>query len=146
MNITNKKAYHEYAISEKLEAGIKLTGPEVKSVKGGRFMLDDSFIKVIGSEAYLVNATIPLYPYARPEGYEAARTRKLLLHKKEILFLKSKIEHSGLTIIPLKCYTAHGLVKLELGIGRGKKKYEKREELRKKAIEQDLEQAVRGKI
>ncbi len=146
MNITNKKAYYEYVISEKLEAGVKLTGAEVKSVKGGRIILDGSFIKIIGSEASLVNATIPIYPYARPEGYEPTRSRKLLLHKKEILYLKSKTDRSGLTIVPLKCYTTHGLVKLEIGIGRGKKKYEKREELKKKAIQKDIEQAVRGKL
>lgn len=146
MSITNKKAFHDYLIGDKLEVGVKLSGPEVKSVKGGRIILTGSYIKIIGTEAYLVNASIPLYPYARVENYDPARTRKLLLHKKEILFLKSKIERSGLTIIPLKCYTTHGLVKLELGIGRGKKKHEKREELRKKTIEKEIEQAVRGKV
>lgn len=146
MNITNKKAYYKYVISEKLEAGVKLNGAEVKSVKGGRLILDGSFIKMVGSEAYLVNATIPLYPFARPEGYDSTRSRKLLLHKKEILFLKSKIERSGLTIVPLKCYTIHGLVKLEIGIGRGKKKYEKREELKKRAQNREIEQVLRGKL
>lgn len=146
MIVANRKAFHDYTIEDKLEAGLKLSGPEVKSVKGGRIILNGSYIRVVGSEAYLINASIPLYPYARVENYDPARSRKLLLHKKEILFLKSKIERSGLTIIPLKCYTTHGLVKLELGIGRGKKKHEKREELRKKAIEKDIEQAVRGKV
>lgn len=146
MNIVNKKAYHDFSIEEKLEAGVKLSGPEVKSVKGGRIILNGSYIRVIGSETYLVNASIPLYSYARVDNYDPTRSRKLLLHKKEVLFLKSKIERSGLTIIPLKCYTTHGLVKLELGIGRGKKKHEKREELRKKTIEKEMEQAVRGKV
>lgn len=146
MVILNKKAFHDYVIEEKLEAGLKLTGPEVKSIKDGRIILNGSFVRIIGTEAYLVNATIPLYPFARVSEYNAGRTRKLLLHKKEIMALKSKIERVGLTLIPLKCYTTHGLVKLEIGIGRGKKKYEKREELRKKAIERDIEQVVRGKI
>lgn len=146
MTITNKKAFHDYVIEDKLEAGVKLSGFEVKSVKGGRIILNGSYIKVVGSEAYLINASIPLYPYARVENYDPTRTRKLLLHKKETLFLKSKIERFGLTIVPLKCYTTHGLVKLELGIARAKKKEEKREELRKRAIEREIEQAVRGKI
>lgn len=145
MQIINKKAYHDYQIFEKLEAGLKLTGPEVKSVRGGRMILNAAFVRIVGSEAYLVNATIPLYPYTRPENYNPTRTRKLLLHKKEIIALKSKTEGGGLTIVPLKCYTTRSLVKLEIGIGRGKKQYEKREELRKKVQEREIEQAIRGK-
>lgn len=146
MNVVNKKAYYDFHIEEKFEVGLKLTGPEVKSVKGGRIILNGSYVKIIGSEAYLVNATIPLYPYARADNYDPTKTRKLLLHKKEILALKSKIERSGLTIVPLKCYTTHGLVKLELGIGRGKKRYEKREELRKRAIEEEIQRTLRRKV
>ncbi|MBI2029257.1 SsrA-binding protein SmpB [Candidatus Gottesmanbacteria bacterium] len=145
MNIVNKKAYSEYIISETLEVGIKLLGAEVKSIKGGRINLNGSFVKIVGSEIYLVNAGVPLYPYARVDGYDPNRTRKLLLHKKEIMFLKSKIERSGLTIVPLKCYTKGGFIKLEIGIGRGKKQYEKREELRKEAIQRDIDTAIRGK-
>ncbi len=146
MNIVNRKAFHDYNIEEKLEAGLKLNGSEVKSVKGGRIIINDSFVKIVGSEAYLVNSTIPLYPYARPENYDPTRSRKLLLHKKQIMYLKSKVDQSSLTIVPLRCYTMHGLVKLEIGIGRGKKKYEKREQLRRKAVERDIEQAVRAKL
>lgn len=146
MTILNKKALHDYRIEEKLEAGLKLTGPEVKSVKGGRLILTGAYIKIIGSEAYLVNASIPLYPYARVDNYNPSRSRKLLIHKSEILMLKSKTERFGLTIVPIKCYNSHGFVKLEIGIGRGKKRHEKREELRKKAIDRDIEQAIRDKI
>lgn len=146
MHIINKKAYHDYQIFEKLEAGVKLTGSEVKSVRGGRIILTGAFIKIVGSEAYIVNASIPLYPYARPENYDPTRSRKLLLHKKEIIALKSKTEGTGLTIVPLKCYTTHGLVKLEIGIGKGKKQYEKREELKRKTVEREIEQIVRGKL
>lgn len=146
MIISNKKAFFDYQILEKLEAGLKLNGPEVKSIRGGRMILTGAFIKIIGSEAYLVGATIPLYPYARPEKYDPTRSRKLLLHKKEIIALKSKTDRSGLTIVPLKCYTTHGLMKLEIGIGKGKKQYEKREELKKKTTEREIEQAIRGKI
>lgn len=146
MAIINKKAFHDYFIEEKSEAGLKLLGPEVKSIKGGRMILSGAYIKIIGSEAYLVNSNIPLYSYARPEGYQPLRTRKLLLHKKEIIDLKAKTDGSGLTIVPLKCYTTHGLVKLEIGIGKGKKQYEKRDELRKRAIEKEIKRTLRGKI
>ncbi len=145
MDIVNKKAFYNYSIGERLEAGVKLNGPEVKSVKGGRMNLTGSYVKIIGSEAYLVNASIPLYPYARVENYNPSRSRKLLLHKKELLSIKSKMEQVGLTIVPLKCYTKHGFLKLELGFGKGKKKWEKRDQLRKKAIEKDIQTAVRGK-
>jgi len=146
MKIINKRAFHDYHLLEKLEVGVKLTGPEVKSIKSGRMILTGAFIKIIGSEAYLVNAQIPLYPYTRPESYNPGRTRKLLLHKKEIVALKGKTEGTSLTIVPLKCYTTHGLVKLEIGIGKGKKQYEKREELKRKTVEREIEQAIRGKI
>jgi SsrA-binding protein len=89
MNIQNKKAYFDYTILEKIEAGISLTGAEVKSLKGGHAQLDGAFVRIIGSEAFLVNAQIFPFAYARPEGYEPRRTRKLLLHKKELLSLKS---------------------------------------------------------
>lgn len=145
MKIINKRAFHDYLISDRIEAGIKLTGPEVKSVKGGRIILEKAYVKIIGSEIYLVNGSIPLYPFARVENYESNRTRKLLLNKKEIIALKSKIERSSLTIIPLKCYTKHGLIKLEIGLGKGKKKKDRREELKKKAIQREVEQALRGK-
>lgn len=146
MNTVNRKAYSEYQISETLEVGVKLIGAEVKSVKDGRINLNGSFVKIVGSEIYLVNAQIPLYPYAHVENYDPNRTRKLLLHKKEIIVIKSKIARSNLTLIPLKCYTKHGFIKLEIGIGRGKKQYEKREKLKKEDIKRDIETALRGKL
>ncbi len=146
MLVVNPKALSSYQVNQTLEAGIKLTGPEVKSVKTGRLSLKDAYVKIIGSEAYLVGALIPLYPYARPENYQADRTRKLLLHKKEIIALKTKIKQSGLTLVPLKCYTKGGLIKLLLGLAKGKKKYEKREELKKRAIEREIQRTLRGKF
>ena len=145
MKITNRRAYHDYHILEKLEAGIHLTGPEVKSVKGGHMSLGGAFVKIVGSEAYLVNAQIHPYPFARLENYDSGRTRKLLLHKKEIIALKSKIQ-SGLTLVPLSCYTKQGLVKLEIALARSKKKYEKKEALKKRDLERELEEELRGKI
>lgn len=145
MKITNRRAYHDYTIVQTIEAGITLSGAEVKSVKGGRLDLTGSFVRIIGSQVYLVNAQIPLYPYSRPEGYDPKRTRKLLLHKKEIISLKGKIAQSKLTLVPLSCYTNHGFVKLEIGVAKGKKDYEKREKMKRKDIEREVQQEVRGK-
>ncbi len=146
MQIINKQARHDYTIADTLEAGIKLTGSEVKSVKSGRMLLAGAYVKIINNDVLLINANIPRYQYSPHETSDPKRTRKLLLHKNEILKLKSKTERGGLTILPLKCYTKHGLVKIEIGIGRGKKQYEKREELKKKATERELERIIRGKI
>jgi len=146
MKIVNRRATHDYNILETYEAGIILTGAEVKSVKGARMSLDGSFVKIIGSELYLVNAQIFPYPYARPEGYDPKRTRKLLLHKKEILKIKQKMQSSALTLIPLECYNSHNFVKLKIALAKGKREYEKREKLKKRAIERDIQRELRGKI
>lgn len=145
MKITNRRAFYDYQILERFEAGINLTGPEVKSVKGGRADLTGSFVRVVGSEIYLVNAKIFPYEYARPEGFDEHRTRKLLLHKKEIIALKSKTEGSNLTLVPLSLYTKNGLIKVEIGLGKGKKQYEKRESLKRKDLEREVEVALRNK-
>ena len=146
MKIFNKKAYFDYQILEKFEAGIHLTGPEVKSVKGGHMSLDGAFVRIVGSEAYLVNAQIFPYINARPENYDPRRTRKLLLHKKEIIALKSKTEGSNLTLVPIECYnTTHGLVKLKIALAKGKKKFEKREAKKKKDLDRQTEEELRGK-
>ena len=145
MKIVNRQARHEYQILDTVEAGVHLLGAEVKTVKTGRMNLVGAFVRIIGSEAYLVNAEIPLYPYARPEGYDPRRTRKLLLHKKEIISLKSKISQSNLTLVPLSCYTRSGFVKLEIGLAKGKKAYQKREEKKRRDIDREVEQELRGK-
>lgn len=146
MKIFNKKATYEYTIIERFEAGINLSGAEVKSVKGGHAKLEGAFVRIIGSEAYLVNAQIFPYIYARPEGYDPKRTRKLLLHKTELIRLKSKLEGANLTLVPLSWYTKGPLVKLEVGLARGKKQYEKREVKRKEDQRLELEREFRGKI
>jgi SsrA-binding protein len=123
--IVNKKAYRKYEILNKLQAGIKLTGPEVKAVKNNRLNFEGSYVKLIGNELYLINADIPLYKFSQATGYESSRSRKLLLHKQEIVRLTSKInQRPGLTIIPLKCYTSKGLIKLEIALSKGRKKHE----------------------
>ena len=146
MRIVNKKATFEYEILEHVEAGVSLTGAEVKSIKGGHAELVGAFVRIIGSEAYLVNAQVYPYTYARPEGYDPKRTRKLLLHKAELIRLKSKLEGANLTLIPLSWYTKGPLVKLEIGLARGKKQYEKREAKRKEDQRRELERQYRGKV
>jgi SsrA-binding protein len=146
MNITNKKAFHDYTILDRFEAGMQLIGAEVKSLKGGHGQLDGAFVRIIGSEAYLVNAQIFPFVYARPEGYDPRRTRKLLMHKKELLTIKSKTEGANLTLIPLSWYTKGPLVKLEIGLAKGKKQYEKRESKRREDQRRELDREFRGKV
>ena len=139
MKITNRRAYHDYQILEKVEAGIQLTGPEVKSVREGRASLVGSFVKIIGSEAYLVNALISLYQYTRPAGYDERRSRKLLMHKSELIALKTKVSGSSFSLVPLSMYTKAGFIKLEVGLGKGKRRYEKRESLKRKDLQREIE-------
>lgn len=146
MKITNRRALFDYQISEKFEAGINLYGAEVKAVKLGHADLTGSFVKIIGSEAYLINAKIFPYRYTRPEGYDEKRTRKLLLHKKEIIALKSKTEGANLAIVPLSLYTKKGLIKVELALGKGLKKYEKKEAIKKKDIQREMEEELAQKL
>lgn len=142
MKITNKKAFFDYQLLDKFEAGINLYGYEVKSVRLGKADLTGSFIRIIGSEAYLINAKIFPYQQAQIENYDDKRTRKLLLHKKEIISLKSKIEGSNLSLIPVSMYLKHGFIKVEVALGKGKKKFEKRESIKKKDIQRDVEREL----
>lgn len=144
MKIINRRAFHNFQIVERMEAGINLLGSEVKSVKAGRIKLDGSYVRIIGTEVYLVNSQIPIYPYARPEGYDSKRTRKLLLNKGEIISLKGKLG-KNLTIVPLSCYTSRGLIKLEIALAKGKKRYIRREEKRKRDIDREVARELRGK-
>jgi len=146
MNIQNKKAFHDYTLLERFESGIQLTGAEVKSLKGGHATLDGAFVRIVGSEAYLVNAQIFPFLYARPEGYDPRRTRKLLMHKSELLRLKSKLEGANLTLVPISWYTKGPLVKLEIALARGKKQYEKREAKRREDQRRELEREFKGKV
>ncbi len=146
MKILNRRASYDYELQETFEAGINLLGAEVKAVRLGQADLTGSFVRIIGSEAYLVNAKIFPYEYARPESYDQNRTRKLLLHKKELIALKSKIEGSSLTIVPVALYTKRNLVKLELAMAKSKRKFDKKQTLKKKDIDRELEEALKGKM
>jgi len=145
----NKKVIHNYQILEKYEAGLVLSGPGVKSVKKGQINLKGSYITISpNQEAWLINAHIAPYPPAKREqkDYNPLRKRKILLHKKEIISLLGKSKQKGLTILPLKVYTKHGFVKIEIGLAKGKKKYDKRELIKKRETERKIRRALRGKV
>ena len=142
----NKDAYFNYAIERELEAGIVLTGQEVKSVKKGEVSLKGAHVTIHGNEAYLVNAHISPYKHAGElSGYEPTRSRKLLLKRSEISSLIGKAKEQGMAVVPLEFKQVRGLVKVKLGIGRGKKKYDKRAVIRKREDERRIRRVVRGK-
>ena len=145
MRITNPKASFDYNLLEKLEAGIVLTGAEVKSVKKGHISLKESFVKIIGQEAWLVNAHINPYFHAGQQGYDPRRRRKLLLHKKELLRLSQQVKEKGLTLVPVACYNKGPRVKLEIALAKGKREYQKKEAKKRKDIEREVERELRGK-
>lgn len=144
MRILNRQARHDYQLLDRFEAGISLTGPEVKSVKKGAASLKGSYARVLDDQIYLINAHINPYPFARQENYQPTRSRKLLLHKKEIISLKTKTESQNLTIVPLSLYTKGNIIKVELALARGKKKADRRAALRKREIEREIEREVKG--
>ena len=139
MKITNKRAFFDYEIKDRIEAGLNLYGSEVKAIRMGHVDLTGSHVRIVGTEAYLVNAKILPYKYARPEGYNETRSRKLLLHKKEIIALKSKLDGEKLSLVPVSLYEKHGFIKVELGLGKGKKQYDKRLALKKKDLKREME-------
>jgi SsrA-binding protein len=145
MKIVNKKAHFDYFITETLEAGIALTGPEVKSVKSGRIRLEGAYVRFLQNEPFLVNADIPPYLYAKQNNYDSKRTRKLLLRKKQIISLSTKLEQMRLTLVPISCYTTRGLVKLEIGLGKHKQTRDQREEIKRRDQEREVARDLRQK-
>ena len=145
MIATNKKARFDYEILETFEAGIVLTGPEVKSVKAGHISIKESYATVRGEEVFLTNAHISPYKQAANVEQEPTRSRKLLLKKAEIKSLIGKSKTEGLTLIPIQVYLKRGFVKVEIGLGRGKKKHDKRHTIKQKDIKRDIQREVRGK-
>ncbi len=138
MEINNRKAKHNYQIFETIEAGIVLTGTEIKSIKAGKANIKDSYANIKNDEAFLINMHISSYDNGNIFNHEETRTRKLLLHKKEIYKLRDKIRLEGYTLIPLKVYLSKGKAKIMLGVCRGKKDYDKREDIKKRDIERDI--------
>lgn len=143
MKIKNKSAPLSVTVRETYEAGIVLLGSEVKAVKLGHADLAGSYVKIMGSEAYLINAKVFPYKFARIENYDEGRTRKLLLHKKELLALKSKLSQGNLTLVPLALYEKHNIIKIELALAAGKKQHEKRAEIRKREKTREAEEALK---
>ena len=139
----NRKARHDYEILETFEAGMVLTGSEVKSLRAGRANLKDSYARIDRDEAFLLNAHISPYAAASHFGHEPERNRKLLLHRAEIDKLNGRIQERGLTVIPLKIYFKNGRAKVLIGVGRGKKSYDKRESIKKREMERDADRAMR---
>ncbi len=140
----NRKASYNYQIIEKYEAGMVLTGQEVKSIKSGRMSLKGSYVVLKDQEPYLIGATIPPYqPANAPEDYNPGQSRKLLLHKKEIKKLIGKTKEKGLTLIPLKVYTKNARIKLEFAVARGKRKEDKREKIKKKEAEREIRRTLK---
>ena len=140
----NRKAWHNYFIEDKYEAGISLLGSEVKSLREGKVNLGDSYGDIKRGEVFLVDAHISPYPQANRLNHDPLRTRKLLLHKREIQRLIGKVQERGFTLIPLRLYFSNGKVKVELGLGKGKKLFDKRETLKRKTMEREMERGRKG--
>jgi SsrA-binding protein len=141
----NKKAFHDYSIDETLEAGIQLLGTEVKSLRDGKANLKDSYVLIKNAEAFLLNCHISPYSHGNIMNHDPLRTRKLLLHRKEIERLRGKIQQKGYTLLPLKIYFKDSYAKVEVGLAKGKKVYEKRETIKEREAKRTIERAMKSR-
>jgi SsrA-binding protein len=139
----NRRAWHEFFIDDTYECGIVLVGTEVKSLRAGLANLSDAYVRIDGGEAWLFNCHISPFEKGNRFNHDPIRTRKLLLHRREIAVLQAKTQEKGLTLVPLRLYFEKGKAKLEIGVGRGKKLYDKRESLKEKESKRDIERALR---
>lgn len=140
---TNRKALHDYFIEDSYEAGIALTGTEIKSVRAGRVSLRDGFVQIRKGEAWLINVHISPYDFGNRENHEPRRERKLLLHRQEIRKLQGKVAERGWTVVPLSMYLKHGRAKIEIALVRGKRLYDKRDAVAERDADRDLRRAVK---
>jgi SsrA-binding protein len=138
VKVINRKAHFDYELGERIEAGIQLTGGEVKSVKLGQVDMGNAYVKIREGEAFIIGLHIYPYKFANNTDYDAQRTRKLLLNKQELEALALKMKQARLVIVPMAMYTKHGRVKAELALARGKRMYEKRETIKKRDLEREL--------
>lgn len=147
MNIVcqNRKAFHDYQIEESVEAGMALLGTEVKSLRAGQANLKDSYVLLKDNEAFLFNCHISPYSHGNITNHEPLRTRKLLLHRKEIERLRGKVAQKGYTLIPLKIYFKGSMAKVEVGLAKGKRQYEKRETIKKKEAVREIARAMKNR-
>ena len=143
---TNRKAYHDFHIDETYEAGISLLGTEVKSLREGRANLKESYAIIKDNEVFLLNCHISPYSHGNIQNHEPLRTRKLLLHRKEIHKLWVKVSQKGLTIVPLKLYFKEGKAKVEIGVARGKRQYEKRATIKEKEVKREIERHLKSRL
>jgi len=141
----NRKAFHDYFIEETLEAGMVLTGTEVKSLRDAKANLMDSYVLIKDNEVFLFNCHISPYTHGNIMNHDPVRTRKLLLHKKELIKLQAKAAQKGYSVIPLKLYFKDGRAKAEIGLAKGKKQYEKRETIKKKEADREIQRAMRSR-
>jgi SsrA-binding protein len=141
----NRKAFHDYTIEEKLEAGIELSGTEVKSIRQGKINLKESYIAVKQGEIWLLGAHISPFEQGNRFNKDPLRTRKLLMHKREIMRLYGVVKQEGLTLIPTKCYLSSGRVKIEVGVAKGKKLHDKRDALAQKQVKREIDREVKMK-
>ena len=142
---TNRKAFFQYHVLERAEAGVALLGTEVKSAREGGLSFTDSYVEPRGEELYLVGCRIAPYSHGNQMNHAPDRDRRLLLHKREILKLGGKVTGKGLTLVPLRAYLRRGRVKLEIGLGRGKRAHDKREAIKRRDIERETRQALRDR-
>ncbi len=142
---TNRKAHHDYNILETLEAGIALRGSEIKSVRASQVSLGEAYVKPENGELWLINAYIARYDAASYMGHDPVRQRKLLVHRKELLRLTARLAEKGLTLVPLRMYLKDGIAKLEIGLGRGKKLYDKRETIARRDAEREIERTLKNR-
>ncbi|MCD5325254.1 MULTISPECIES: SsrA-binding protein SmpB [Pontibacillus] len=140
----NKKASHDFFIEDTFEAGIVLKGTEIKSIRAGRVNMKDSFARVNKGEVFLHNMHISPYEQGNQFNHEPTRMRKLLLHRKEINRLIGETQQQGYSLVPLKMYIKNGVAKVLLGLGKGKKKYDKREDLKRKQAKRDIDRAIKN--
>ncbi len=141
---TNRKAYHNYHIGDSIEAGIALTGTEIKSIRAGRVSLGDAYVRPEAGELWLLNAHIARYEASSYLSHEPRRPRKLLLHRKQIDSLTSRVLERGFTLVPLKLYIKDSLAKVEVALAKGKKLYDKRESIARHETEREIERAIKG--
>lgn len=140
----NRKASHDYYILSTIEAGVSLTGTEIKSVRAARINLKDGFAQIRNGEAWLMNVHISPYDQGNQFNHDPLRNRKLLLHKKEILKLEQEISKKGITLVPLKVYIKHGFAKVLIGVAQGKRDYDKRESIKRRDQEREIQQTLKN--
>jgi len=143
--VQNKKARFDFAIEESYEAGISLLGTEVKSIRNGKINLSDSYADFRNGELFLINCNISQYPFSHHENHEPLRSRKLLMKKMEMKRLSGKVIERGFTLVPLKVYLKRGYIKIEIGLAKGKKAFDKRETIKKRDQERDIKAYIKGR-